>query len=130
MLQRASEPRILVVDDDQEIQEVVREILTGEGYRVQISPNGDCLQRLENDPPDLILLDVLLQGEDGRELCRQVKSREQTRRIPVILFSANLAATRSSATCGADAFLPKPFRLAELLDLVARTVTARPQHRT
>ncbi len=116
---------ILVVDDDQDILEVVRTILTDEGYHVQTSLNGACLQRMESDPPDLILLDVLLQGEDGRELCRQVKGRDQTRQIPVILFSASVAANSTTAACGADDFLAKPFRIGELLDLVARKITPR-----
>jgi CheY-like chemotaxis protein len=127
MSQRTMEKRILVVDDDQAILDVVQEILTGEGYRVQTSLNSACLQHLENDPPGLILLDVLLWGEDGRELCRQVKGREQTRQIPVILFSAHVAANSATAACGADDFLAKPFRMGELLDLVAKRITPRQQ---
>ena len=117
--------QILVIDDDPDILEVVREILTGEGYNVQTSVNGACLQDLENDLPDLILLDVLLKGEDGRDLCRQVKGQDQTRQIPVILFSANIAANSATAACGADDFLAKPFRLEELLDLVAKTLPSQ-----
>lgn len=123
MSQQVMNKRILVVDDDQDILEVVETILTEEGYRVQTSLNGACLQRLESDPPDLILLDVLLGGEDGRELCRRVKERDQTRHIPVILFSANVAANSATAACGADDFLVKPFRIRELLDLVATKIT-------
>ena len=123
MSQQATEKRILVIDDDQEILDVVREILTGEGYSVKAGLNSTSLQNLESEPPDLILLDVLLQGEDGRELCRQVKSHEQTRRIPVILFSANMAVNSSVSACGADDFLAKPFRMKELLDLVAKKMT-------
>lgn len=122
MSQQAMGKHVLVVDDDLEILDVVREILTMEGYRVQTSLNGACLQSMESNPPDLVLLDVLLQGEDGRELCRQVKSREQTRGIPVILFSANMAANSSIAECEADDFLAKPFRIGDLLDVVARKI--------
>lgn len=118
---------ILVIDDDQDILEVVQTILTMEGYRVQISLNGACLRRLESDPPDLILLDVLLRGEDGRELCREVKGREQTSHIPVILFSANVAANSTTAACGADDFIAKPFRKRELLALIAKNITLREQ---
>ena len=110
---------ILVVDDDPDILDIVWVILSDEGYRVQTCLNGACLQHMESDPPDLILLDILLQGENGRELCRQIKEREQTKNIPVILFSAHVTASSSSKTCGADAFLAKPFRIRELLDIVA-----------
>ncbi len=98
----------------------MKEVLTDEGYRVQTSLNGRCLQRIESDLPDLILLDVLLQGEDGRELCQQLKGREQTRHIPVILFSAHITANSAIEVCGADDFLAKPFRIQELLAIVAR----------
>ena len=125
--EQAMKTHILVVDDDPDILEVVREILSDEGYRVQTSLNGAFLQRLESDPPDLILLDVLLQGEDGRELCRQVKEHDQTRQIRVILFSANVAANSTTAACGADDFLVKPFRVAELLDLVAKKIKPKQQ---
>src|ERR1700730_678309 len=101
---------ILVIDDNAAILDVVQEILTLAGYHVQTSLTGTCLHALESGLPDLILLDILLQGEDGRELCQQVKGREQTRHIPVILFSANFAANESIAACGADGFLPKPLR--------------------
>ena len=80
---------------------------------------------MERDLPDLILLDVLLQGEDGRKLCGQLKGREQTGHIPVILFSANITANSAAQAWGADDFLTKPFRRKELLDLVARWINPR-----
>ncbi len=112
--------KILVVDDDESILELVRCVLEGEGYKVQTSLNGACFQQMQSELPDLILLDVLLSGEDGRAICRQLKSREQTRHIPVILFSAHFSARDITAMSGADAFLPKPFHLGELLALVKR----------
>lgn len=116
---------ILVVDDNPAILDVVQTILIGEGYRVQTSLNGACLQRMESDLPDLILLDVLLQGEDGRELCLQLKGREQTRHIPVILFSAHVTAKSTTEAFGVDDFLAKPFRRRELLDIIARWIDPR-----
>ncbi|MBV9232290.1 MAG: response regulator [Chloroflexi bacterium] len=112
--------KILVVDDDAGILEMVQLVLEGAGYEVQTSLNGACFQQMHSERPDLILLDILLSGEDGRELCRQVKSREQTRHIPVILFSAHFSAKDIVARSGADAFLPKPFHLHELINLVKR----------
>ena len=116
---------ILVIDDDAAILDVVQEILTLAGYHVQTSLTGTCLHALESGLPDLILLDILLQGEDGRELCQQLKGREQTRHIPVILFSANNTANNATGACGADDFLTKPFRRKELLNLVARWINPR-----
>ena len=117
--------KILVVDDDVGIVEMVQFVLEEEGYEVQTSLDGACLREMQAEWPDLILLDVLLLGADGRELCRLVKSREQTRHIPVILFSAHVSAENSIAASGADDFLAKPFRVRELLEIVARRITAR-----
>jgi two-component system, OmpR family, phosphate regulon response regulator PhoB len=111
---------ILVIDDDAAILDVVQEILTLAGYHVQTSLNGACLHALESGLPDLILLDILLQGEDGRELCQQLKGREQTRHIPVILFSAHVPVKDAPGECGGDDFLSKPFRIQELLKIVVK----------
>ncbi len=119
---------ILVIDDNADILDVVQMTLTLAGYRVQTSQTGACLSFLESDPPDLILLDVSLQGEDGRDLCRQVKGREQTQNIPVILFSAHNVPTQGAAEAGgADGFLAKPFRSKDLLALIASWVDAGPK---
>jgi DNA-binding response OmpR family regulator len=109
---------ILVIDDDESILEVVQIVLEIEGYDVQTSPNGDCLQLLDSNQPDLILLDVLLSGEDGRELCRRLKSNRVTRNIPVIMLSAHSQAHKMADMNGADAFLEKPFDVDVLLATV------------
>lgn len=112
--------KILVVDDHAGILEVVQTVLAREGYDVQVSLNGDCLHHMKSDLPDLILLDVLLSGEDGRELCQQLKSSEQTKHIPVILLSAHTNVSQVAAMCGADDFLAKPFRVNVLKELVKK----------
>jgi CheY-like chemotaxis protein len=112
--------KILVVDDEISILEMVQLVLESEGYEVQARLNGAYFQQMRSDLPDLILLDILLSGEDGRELCRRLKGDEKTRHIPVILLSAHFSARDSPAMSGADAFLPKPFHLRELIDLVKR----------
>ncbi len=112
--------KILVIDDAPDILDVVQLILEEEGYQVQTSLNGACLQQMRSDLPDLILLDVLLSGEDGREICQQLKTREQTKQIPVILLSAHVRVSNAAEVCGADAFLAKPFRMIELIDMVKK----------
>jgi CheY-like chemotaxis protein len=111
---------ILVVDDAPDILEVVQFILTKEGYQVQTSLNGAYFQHMKGDLPDLILLDVLLLGEDGREICQRVKRTEQTKHIPVVLLSAHVAGKSAVEASGADDFLAKPFRLGELIDMVKK----------
>ena len=112
--------RILVVDDEQDILTLIQEILEDEGYSVQTSTNGQCLQNLQGDLPDLILLDIMLAGEDGRELCAQLKQREETRHIPVILCSAHFSGDIITYLAGASTFLPKPFEISDLINTIAR----------
>lgn len=115
---------ILVVDDDEGIVEVVQIVLESEGYEVQTSMNGDFIYHLPESPPDLILLDVLLSGNDGRTICRQLKSNPVTRRIPVIMLSAHSDASKVADGSGADDFLEKPFDVDVLIDMVAKHLPA------
>jgi CheY-like chemotaxis protein len=86
---------------------------------VQTSTNGRCLLEISNERmPDLILLDILLSGEDGRELCIQLKGQEETRHIPVILCSAHFSGDVITYLTGASTFLPKPFHARELVETV------------
>jgi DNA-binding response OmpR family regulator len=111
---------IWVIDDDEGILEVVNIILTSVGYQVKTSLNGQCFQNINKngDKPDLILLDVLLSGEDGRDICKRLKSQEKTKDIPIIMLSAHSNARKIKDLCGAEAFLAKPFDVDELIDLV------------
>lgn len=116
--------RILVVDDAPDILEIVQLILEDEGYQVQTSLNGACFQQMEDNPPHLILLDILLSGEDGREICQQLKSSEQTKHIPVILISAHTEVSKAAEVAGANNYLAKPFRMAKLVEMVKQYLPA------
>jgi len=70
--------------------------------------------------PDLILLDVLLSGKDGREIVKQLKSQEETKSIPIIMFSAHPSAEKTAREAGADDFVAKPFHIDFLLAVVAK----------
>ncbi len=113
---------ILVVDDSQAILNVIALALEAEGYEVSTSLTGACLRQMGRNPPDLILLDVLLSGEDGGEICQRLKSDEQTRHIPVILISAHTGLRETAEGCGADGFLVKPFHLTDLRDIVLKNL--------
>ena len=112
--------RILVVDDSQAILDVMRLALEAEGYEVTTSLTGAYFRQMESNLPDLILLDVLLSGEDGGEICQRLKSDERTRHIPLILISAHAGLPETAARCGADGYLIKPFHLNELGNIVSR----------
>ena len=110
--------KILVVDDDESILEVLYIVLAGEGYNVETSVNVQPLQKLDGERPDLILLDVLLSGEDGIEICKRLKNQPKTRDIPIILLSAHSSASKTASNSGANAFLDKPFDIDVLAKLV------------
>ncbi len=112
--------KILVVDDSEALLDMLRIILEMEGYEVSTSLTGACFQQMEHDLPDLILLDVLLSGEDGGEICLRLKGNEQTRHIPVILLSAHTGLRETADRYHANDCLAKPFRLTELREVVKK----------
>src|ERR1700709_2915009 len=103
--------RILAVDDDRDILEVLQFILEDSGYEVDTLSDGHYLfEKIKAHVPDLILLDVMLGNMDGRELCKTVKMNQQTHDIPVVMVSASHTAVDAMNKTGApDAFLAKPF---------------------
>lgn len=113
---------IVVVEDDLATLEMMQDILASEGYRVLTCTNGAALSAVLQDLPDLIILDVLLPGTDGLELCRQLKADTRTRHVPVILYSALRIDTEEVEASGTNSFLWKPFQLEELLALVQQAL--------
>lgn len=119
--------RILIVDDDPDILEFLRIILEEEGYEVMTSDNEAYLLQLRNSGlPHLIVLDVLLSGKDGRDIVRWLKSQQDTRKVPVLMFSAHPSAEQTVRQAGADDFLAKPFDIEEFLTKVARLLPNTP----
>jgi CheY-like chemotaxis protein len=118
---------ILVVDDDEGIVEVIQIVLEGEGYAVRTATNSTDLHDLTDNLPDLILLDVLLSGDDGRDICKSLKSNEMTKDIPVIMLSAHSDASKVADAGGADGFLEKPFDVDKLIEIVAKHLASSQQ---
>jgi DNA-binding response OmpR family regulator len=112
--------RLLVVDDELDILEFLQIILEEEGYEVVTSDKGEYLEQLHNgDLPHLIVVDMLLSGKDGREIVKYLKNHEETKAIPVIMFSAHPSAEPTARQAGADDFLAKPFDIDVLLAKIA-----------
>lgn len=118
--------KILVVDDEESITEVVQMVLEGEGYAVETSLDGEAVPDFPNGMPDLLLLDVLLHGKDGRFICQQIKSNPRTAHIPVIMLTAHSDASKVANAGGADGFLEKPFDVDELIHIVEKYLTSSP----
>jgi len=110
-------PNILVVEDEPDIAEVIQYNLAREGYRVDVVGDGEiALERVVRDAPDLVLLDLMLPGLDGVELCRRLKEDPVTRAVPVIMVTAK--GEESDVVLGlgvgADDYVSKPFSPREL----------------
>ena len=122
--------RILVVEDERSIADLVAEALKRQGYRVETAGDGDqALEAAETTLPDLIILDLMLPKLDGWEVCRRLREEETTRRIPIIMLTARRDEKDVVAglELGADDYLRKPFSLAELLARVKAHLRARAQ---
>lgn len=114
--------RIMVADDDPGILDAVGMMLEMEGYQVNATLNGNTVLNLENDLPDIYVLDIWMSGSDGRELCKKLKSGDRTKDIPVILISASNDLKRSAEFAGADDFLAKPFEIDMLLSKIEKAL--------
>ncbi|MEO6893610.1 MAG: response regulator [Ginsengibacter sp.] len=111
--------KILVVDDDIDILSVMEILLSMKGFDVEVTSKGEnTMPKIESFKPDLILLDVLISGYDGRVICKQLKSNQSTCHIPVIMFSAHPGAAATIADYGADDFIAKPFDVNNLMQKV------------
>lgn len=113
---------ILVADDDPAIVESTSLILEEFGYKVESTVDGQTIYKMEKDYPDLLLLDIWMSGQDGREICKYLKKDSTTKSIPVIMISASRDIKKSTIEAGADDFLVKPYDMNDLLDKVAKWI--------
>jgi DNA-binding response OmpR family regulator len=108
--------RILVVDDDPDVVYVIKSILTREGFEVVEAASGEeCLEKIKETSPSMVLLDVMMPGIDGWETCRKIKSIES---VPVIIISVRstyMDKKKSLEYAHADGHIPKPINFQTLL---------------
>ena len=112
---------VLVVDDDQDLAEMLGIVLNGAGIDVDLVGRGDeALEAFRNNPPDLVLLDVMLPGLDGIEVCKQIRAESM---VPIVMLSAkgDTHDVVRGLEAGADDYMVKPFR--HQTELVARIRT-------
>lgn len=115
-------PVVLVVDDDARSRHLLEVVLTIEGYGVVSADSGErALALIEQQPPDAVLLDFLMPGMDGPELCARIRSLPLQRRPLLIVLSGmdDPQARRAAREAGADDFVVKPFDRADLRDRLA-----------
>ena len=107
--------KVLVVDDEWEIRDLLSQFLAEEGYEVILASNGEeAIELAERENPQVILLDIMMPGIDGIETCKRLKAEEKTRFIPVIMATALWDTYAEAIEAGAEDFATKPFHLAEL----------------
>jgi DNA-binding response OmpR family regulator len=129
MKSSASNPgRILIVDDDRDARDILTRLLQREGYQcVAVEDGPGCLSAARTENIDVILLDVMMPGMDGLQVCEELQKDEQLRAIPVILLTAkdDLATRADGMARGVSEYLTKPINKRELLGRVQAQLHSR-----
>ena len=114
----SKKPRILIADDDAFIRVPLEWILAQEGFEPDTAADGDeCMEKLRSDPPDLVVLDVMMPGLDGFEVCRRMKDDPKLRQVPVLLLSARGREhdLERGLALGAAEYMTKPYSPTDLM---------------
>lgn len=113
--------RVLVIEDDLAIADVIMEALELEGFTVEHAVDGEALRLADQAPrPAVVLLDLMMPGMDGFEVARRLRANPTTRAIPIVAMSAGQQVREGAARMGANGYLAKPFDLAQLIIAVER----------
>jgi CheY-like chemotaxis protein len=116
--------KIMIVDDERDIRVLVREMLEREGYEVSEAGTGEeCLKKLKDEKPDLILLDIMMPILDGWEVSKRIKEDEETKDIAVVMFTVRTSEESRSKSlhyAKADAHIDKLFDREELLAVIKK----------
>src|SRR5678816_3709256 len=117
------EGRVLVVDDEPMVRETLGQMLTDEGYSVDVAVDGEeALDRVHAARPDAILLDLMMPGMNGRQFLQALRDEPAYERVPVLIMTAVHGLEVNLATLGASEVVEKPFNVDELLNKVALAV--------
>ena len=118
--------KILIVDDEPAILRILGDVLTDEGYNVIAATDGETgIEKAKVSNPDLIILDVMLPGINGFEVCKLLKENEQTKKISIIILtgiSTLVEHKQKALQLGADDYITKPFDMSDLLNRVKTLV--------
>lgn len=115
--------KILVVDDDAGISEMLKTLLEFSGYQVAVTQSSAQTQsQVENGNVDLVVLDMLISGVDGTEVCADLRQNKKTSNVPILMMSAHQEAGEKCLEAGADDFIAKPFEMEDFLLKVNRVM--------
>ena len=115
--------KIVIVDDSKDLLDILKYYLEEKGYEVEVaSRKKDLLSIIKSFTPDLLVLDIFLQGEDGRNICKDLKTHKETENMCILMFSASPKALGNYKEYGADGFIEKPFGLDEIIEKIEATI--------
>ena len=110
---------ILVLDDDPDICIMIKMVLDYYGYDAMDAENEENAKKIiSSNRVDLLIMDMLLSGVDGTDICRQLKQDKETSSIPILMFSAHPTAKETCLAAGADDFISKPFEMNDMMDKI------------
>ena len=120
--------KILIADDEEETRSLIKFVLKKENFQVLEADNGqEALKKINEESPDLIILDIIMPGLDGRAILLQLKGNEKTKNIPVIVSSGQEKMReffRANSDIEPEDYLEKPFKIKMLVDKVTRILSA------
>jgi DNA-binding response OmpR family regulator len=117
---------VLIVDDDEDLLILIQHALSVEGYDPICSPNGvNIMSIVTRKHPDIVLLDIHMNGTDGITICKELKCNPETASTPVIMFSANENIKAISLEGGADGYITKPFKADDFRETFRRVLLQR-----
>ena len=119
--------KILIIDDAVDLIELTKRLLTTRGYEVVALSDGEfALETIKKESPDLVIIDMLMPGKDGSEICHEIKSNSTIKQMPVIISTGQIIDDDITRTqegfFKADDYLSKPFELEELLGKIKNLV--------
>jgi len=111
---------ILVLDDDPDICIMIKMVLDYYGYDAMDAENEENAKKIiSSNHVDLVIMDMLLSGADGTDICRQLKHDKETSSIPILMFSAHPTAKETCLAAGADDFISKPFEMNDMMERIS-----------
>jgi CheY-like chemotaxis protein len=117
--------RILAVDDEPDVLMIIRTALQGEGFEVETASSGpECLEAAAANPPDLILLDVMMPGMSGFDVLKALKAKPETSTIPIIMLTgfSERKKIQEALTSGIDYYIIKPFDFHDLMTKINQAI--------